>query len=222
MEEIVNSRIEPTKEIVEAINGCTNPPALISMSGIGYYGNTTLATNEGSGHGSNFAALVCREWENTAKLASERLGGKASRVVLLRMGPLLDPKEGPLGRMMPFVNMFIGGPLGSGKQYLPWVHRDDAVEAIVWAATNQEADGPYNICAPESVTMKQFAKTLGRVANRPMLLRVPSIVLWLLYGDMSALVYMGQRAVPQRLYGTDFEFKYPSLEGALKDLLGKD
>jgi len=216
MKELVDSRIKPTKAIVEAIKTCETKPALISISGTGYYGHTTIPSNEGAGAGVDFPALICREWEAEANAARP-----LTRVVTLRMAPLLDPEEGPLNRMLPFFKMFIGGPLGLGSQYFPWIHRDDAVDAIVWAATDPTADGPYNVVAPDSVTMKQFARTLGTVMGRPALCRVPAFMILLVYGRMAELVYRGSNAIPSRILGTTFSFKHPRLEGALRDLLGK-
>ena len=221
MKELVDSRILPTRAIVEAIGACANRPALISISGVGYYGPTTVPSNEAVGHGNNFPALICAEWEHEALQALSLGERSAPRVVILRMAPILDPKEGPLGRMLPFVKAFIGGPLGSGRQYFPWIHRDDAVDAVIWAATTPSASGPYNIVAPDMVTMKQFAKTLGKVMSRPMFFRVPSIVLLLVFGRLSQVVYTGINAVPSRILGTSFTFRYPRLEGALRDLLGR-
>jgi uncharacterized protein len=217
MKELIDSRIGPTRAIVDAIASCKEKPALISMSGTGYYGRTTVPSNEGVGHGHNFPALICREWELEALKAK----GSARRIAILRMAPLLDPKDGPLGRMMPWVNRFMGGVLGSGKQWFPWVHRDDAVDAIIWAATEESASGPYNIVAPDVVTMKQFARTLGKVTRKPMPLPVPTIILLLLFGRMAVVVYGSTNARPSRILGTSFRFRYPTLKGALENLVGK-
>jgi len=213
---LVNSRLEPTKAIVDAIADCTSKPALVSMSGIGYYGNTHTPCNEAMGHGKTFIAQLSKEWEDAANRAVP-----FTRVAVLRMAPVLETSDGPLGRLLPFVKNFLGGVLGSGKQYLPWIHQDDAVEAIVWAAVTPTAEGPYNVTAPEMVTMRQFVTTLGKVLHRPIWLPVPQFVLYLVFGTLADTVDDSVPAYPMRLLGTTYTFRFPSLEGALRHLLGR-
>lgn len=214
---LVESRLEPTRAIVEAIADCKVRPALVSMTGIGYYGNTSTPCNEAMGHGKTFMALLSKAWEDEANKAKP-----LTRVAILRTGPLLETNDGPLGRMLPFVKNFVGGVLGSGRQYIPWIHRDDAVDAIVWAATTETAEGPYNVTAPEMVTMRTFVKTLGKVLHRPTWLPVPQFVLYLVFGTMADTVDDSVPAYPMRLLGTDFAFRFPTLEGALRNLLGRE
>ena len=215
--ELAESRLEPTRAIVEAIEACKDRPALISMSGIGYYGNTHTPCNEAMGHGKTFIAKLSKAWEDEANKAKP-----LTRVVTLRTAPLLETNDGPLGRLLPFVKGFVGGVLGSGRQYLPWIHRDDAVDAIIWATVTETAEGPYNVTAPEMITMRTFVKTVGKVLKRPIWLPVPQFVLYLLFGTMADTVDDSVPAYPMRLLGTDFQFRYPTLEGALRHLLGRE
>jgi len=230
--EAVSSRVDTTRTIVTAITHIHNPspnpsrtsalehqntsslPAFICMSAVGYYGNTTVPSNEGMGAGQSFMAQLCVEWERAANEAQAY-----TRVVNLRMAVILDPRSGALKKMMLPFKLFIGGPLGWGKQYLAWIHRDDAVEAIVRVITDPTMSGPYNVCATEAVTMRTFTRTLGKILRRPSFFFVPPMLLRILLGDMADTVLQGQNVVPMRLLGTSFTFKFPQLEDALRDLL---
>ena len=215
-QELVNSRIEPTRAIAQAIRECSNKPALISMSGTGYYGHTTIPCNEAMGHGYTFLSKLAGIWEEEANAVADQ-----TRVVTLRMAPLLSVEDGPLGRLLPLFNKFLGARLGSGRQFFPWIHKDDAVNAVIWAATTATAEGPYNVTGPEEATMGSFTKTLGKVLNRPVWLWVPQPVLYLMLGRMADTVDDSVRAYPMRLLGTSFTFEHPTMEGALRNLLGR-
>jgi uncharacterized protein (TIGR01777 family) len=213
-EEIVNSRVDITRQVVQAIAACERKPALVSMSAVGYYGNTMIPSGEALGHGSTFLGELCNVWEHEAMQAAA-----VTRVVILRMGVILDPKEGALAKILPFIKAWIGGVIGSGRQWFPWIHREDAVEATIWAILSTDAYGPYNIVAPESVTMKTFIKELGAAAHRPTMFPVPSILVRVLYGKMGDTVLHGQLVKPVRLLGTSFRYAFPTLRAALKDLI---
>lgn len=212
--EILTSRTESTRKVVDAIGRAQQPPALISASAVGYYGNTLIPSNEALPAGQTFLAEVTAAWEREAERARAY-----TRVCTMRIGVVLDPREGALPKMALPMKLGIGGPLGSGRQYLPWVHRDDVVGAFLWASDDASAFGPYNVVAPESVTMRQFATTLGAVLHRPSWLPVPSPILRLLLGKQADVVLHGQYVIPSRLLGTPFHFAHPHLASALRDLL---
>lgn len=213
--EILTSRTESTRKVVDAIGHAQQPPALISASAVGFYGNTLIPSNEALPAGQTFLAEVTAAWEREADRARAH-----TRVCTMRIGVVLDAREGALPKMALPMKLGIGGPLGSGRQYLPWVHRDDVVGAFLWASDDVSAFGPYNVVAPESVTMRQFASTLGTVLHRPSWLPVPSPILRLLLGKQADVVLHGQYVIPSRLLGTPFHFAHPHLASALRDLLG--
>ncbi len=212
--DILHSRLESTRKIVRAIRAAKHKPALINISAVGYYGNTMVPSNEAMGAGQTFLALVVKAWEREAMLAAD-----VTRVACMRVGVVLDSKEGALPRLILPMKLGLGGPLGKGNQWFPWIHRDDVVGAIVWAALDAEASGPYNVVAPEAVTMSQMSKALGRVMHRPSWLPVPTPVLRLILGRQADIVVHGQYVVPMRLPGTSFKFKHPQLEEALRDII---
>lgn len=209
--EILQSRVDATRRIVAAIRSAKHPPALINASAVGYYGNTFVPCNEAIPAGQTFAAQVVDKWEHEANAAAD-----VTRVAILRIGVVLDAKEGALPRLTLPMKLFIGGPLGSGRQWFPWVHLDDVVNAFVWAITTHDASGPYNVVAPDDVTMRQFAKELGRMLHRPSWLRVPEFILRLLLGRQADIVVHGQHVIPMRLPGTSYRFTHPTLAEALR------
>ncbi|MCX6139357.1 MAG: TIGR01777 family oxidoreductase [Candidatus Kapabacteria bacterium] len=211
---ILQSRVDSTRLIVNAINMARERPAFISASAVGVYGNTMVPSNEAMGAGQTFLASVVSAWEREAMLASE-----ITRVVCLRIGVVLDAMEGALPRLALPMRLGVGGPLGSGKQWFPWIHINDVVEAFVWATLDASATGPYNVVAPDAVTMGQMSAALGKVLHRPSWLPVPSAALRLLLGRQADVVVHGQHVVPMRLLGTRFRFTHPHLDEALRDLL---
>jgi uncharacterized protein (TIGR01777 family) len=160
-------------------------------------------------------AAVCAQWEKEA-LKAEKSG---ARVVLLRTGIVLDPSGGALAKMLPPFCLGLGGPLGSGEQMMSWVHIDDEVAAIRACLENTALKGPVNLTAPHPVTMKEFARALGRALHRPAAAPVPAFVLKIALGEMSEMLLTGQNVVPRKLQDAGFSFRYPDLDGALKDLL---
>ena len=212
--DVLHSRLESTRKIVRAIQAAKHPPVLINTSAVGYYGNTMVPSNEAMGAGQTFLALVVKDWEREAMLASS-----VTRVVCLRVGVVLDSKEGALPRLILPMKLGLGGPLGKGNQWFPWIHIEDVIGAYVWAALNAEASGPYNVVAPEAVTMRQMSKTLGNVLHRPSWLPVPTPILRLILGRQADIAAHGQYVVPARLSGTTFKFKHPQLEEALRDII---
>jgi uncharacterized protein (TIGR01777 family) len=216
-EEILASRLNAGRAIAEAIREATAKPAvLITASGVGYYGDVPEGdVVEGRPPGDDFLAGVCIRWEAAAADA----GTSGVRVAMLRMAVVLGDDGGVLSMMsLPF-RLFIGGTLGSGRQWFPWIHRDDVIGAVAHVLTHGDLSGPINVAAPETVTMEQFCSAIGAAMGRPSWARVPAFVLRALLGEMSITVLGGQRVVPRKLLESGFAFKYPHLIGALRDIV---
>jgi uncharacterized protein (TIGR01777 family) len=218
---IRDSRVEGTRNLVVAIRTVAEserPGVLISQSATGYYGpRGEEPLDEDAAPGGDFLAEVVRAWESAA-LAAAELG---LRVVLTRTGVVLSSSGGALEKMLPPFKAGVGGPIGGGRQYLPWVHVADVVGAILFALDRDEASGPVNVTAPEPVTNAAFSRALGTTLHRPAFAPVPAIALKLLYGEMATIVLSGQRAVPRRLQELGYQFEQPELEAALRDVLGR-
>lgn len=212
--DILASRVDATKKVVDAIARSPHPPCLVSASAVGFYGNTMVPSSEAMGAGTTFLAVVTHAWEQEAMKARAY-----TRVVCMRIGVVLDARQGALPKMVQPLKMFVGGVLGSGRQWLPWVHLHDVVQAFVWALEKQDLEGPVNVVAPEAVMMQKFTDELGAVLNRPAWLPVPGFVLRLMLGRQADVVLHGQHVIPNRLVGYGFTFKFPSLRKALEDLL---
>jgi len=214
---ILASRVESTRRLVEAMERAEKRPELmISASAVDYYGDRgadLLEESEPSGFG--FLADVCREWEEASRRAVE-LG---VRVANPRIGIALQQDGGALQKMkLPFL-LFIGGPLGSGEQYMPWIHMDDLCRALLYPVTTTAIRGPYNACSPNPVTMKEFSSAMGRVLNRPSLFRVPGWLLKGVLGEAALPVLNSRRVLPSKLQKAGFQFEFEDLEEALADLL---
>ena len=217
-QEVLNSRIIPTRLLVEAIAQAEQKPRLlISASAVGYYGdrNDEILTEESPG-GNDFLAGVVQQWE-AAAYDAEQYG---VRVATPRIGLVLEKNGGMIGKMLLPFRLFAGGPIGSGKQFLPWVHMDDVVRGIMFPAENQQFQGIYNLVSPNPVTMNEFAKTFGAILHRPSWLPVPDIALKILYGEGAKVILSGQKAVPARLQSAGYEFSFSALHSALKNILG--
>jgi hypothetical protein len=217
---IVESRQLGARKIVEAIEKSTSKPkVLINPSAIGYYGVSETATfTETSPSGNDFLAQVCQVWEAEAEKVRE-LG---VRLVIFRFGIVLG-NGGALAKMITPFKIFAGGPLGSGKQWFSWIHRDDLVSLIIEALQRSDIEGTFNATAPYPVTMNELCKTLGEVMNRPSWLPVPSFALELLLGDGAKVVLEGQKVLPQKIEDTmGFNFQYPTLKPALKQIINNE
>ena len=215
---IRDSRVAGTRIVSEALARLAHPPqVLLAASAIGFYGDRGAEQlTERSTPGDDFLARVARDWE--AATASATAAGV--RVVNLRFGVVLTPTGGALAKMLPAFRFGLGGPIGSGEQYLSWIALDDVLAAIAHALTTASLKGPVNITAPEPVTALEFARTLGRVLRRPALLRVPLFALRILFGAESAwLLQSGQRVLPSRLIASGFRFRFSAVEPALRQLL---
>ena len=215
---ILDSRLRATRAIVAAINGARVPPAtLISSSAIGIYGNRgDEPLTEESTPGSDFLADVCRAWESEAAAVSA-----ATRLVLLRTGVVLARDAGALPQIaLPF-RFFAGGPVGSGRQYLSWIHAADWVGMVRWAVATTAAAGPLNVTAPAPATNAAFAEALGRAMHRPAWMPAPAFALRLALGELAdALLLGGQRVLPAKAQRLGFEFRYPALDAALAAIYG--
>lgn len=188
----------------------------ISASAIGYYGvESESSLDESCPQGKGFAAELCRAWEQQAD-AAESI---TSRLVKLRLGVVIG-RAGALKKLLPLYKLGLGGPIGKGKQWFSWVHIEDAVSCIVSSIVDQRYSGTYNLTAPNPVTQKVFAKTLGEVLKRPAFFPTPGLMLKMVFGQMAEeLLLSGQRVMPVRLMAQDFEFRYPELSGALRKTL---
>ncbi|NBB12142.1 TIGR01777 family oxidoreductase [Pseudomonas sp. SLFW] len=215
-----DSRITLTEQLITWLERREQKPGvLISGSAVGWYGDggereldeTSQPVSE------DFASRLCIAWEETAQRA-EVFG---IRVVLLRTGLVLARDGGMMQRLLPPFKMGMGGPIGNGRQWMPWVHIDDQIAAIDFLLNREDAQGPYNACAPSPVRNRDFAKTLAGILHRPAFMPMPAIALRVLMGELSILLLGGQRARPNRLLEAGFTFRFTDLHAALEDLLGR-
>lgn len=215
-EAIRRSRILATRTLVSAIAACAHPPPVfVSGSAIGYYGpRGDEPIIETVAPGSDFLATLCVEWEEEARATAS----PATRLVIIRTGLALARDGGALARMLLPFKLGLGASLGSGDQYMPWVHVDDWTAMVAWAIQNERAAGSFNVTAPEPVTNRTFTRTLGRVLKRPAVLHAPSFVLQAAMGEMSAMLLTGQRVLPARAEQLGFRFMHRTLESALRSL----
>ena len=215
---IHDSRVLGTRALAQALGALSagsQPGVLVSQSAVGYYGaRGEEPVDETAAPGSDFLSEVTTAWEREALAASP-----AVRVVLTRTGVVLAPGGGALKKMLPPFRLGIGGPVGGGGQFVPWIHMDDVAGALVQVMEDERAAGAVNLTAPTPITNGELSRTLGRVLHRPAVVPVPSLALKLLYGEMSSIVLMGQRAVPTRLQELGYRFLHPDLEEALRDVL---
>jgi uncharacterized protein (TIGR01777 family) len=216
-QQILNSRVTATNLLVDAIGKAEQRPSLlISASAVGYYGDRAEETiTEASAGGTDFLADVVKQWEGAAYRA-EQFG---VRVATPRIGLVLERTGGMIGKMLLPFRLFAGGPIGSGRQYLPWVHMDDVVRGLLYPMENTEFSGVYNLVSPYPVPMKQFAATFGSVLHRPSWLPVPDIALHLLYGEGAKVILSGQKALPERLLSSGYTFSFPELKSALENIM---
>ena len=207
-----DSRLQTTRLLVEAMATQPRPPAvLLSGSAVGYYGTSlNQRFNEASPPAADVLGSLCSQWEAAADGAAA-----FARVVKLRIGIVLAADGGALGKMLPVFRAGLGGPIGSGAQWMSWIHRDDLCALIAQALEDPAYRGAYNAVAPNPVSMAVFASALGKVLGRPSLLPVPGPVLQLLLGDGAQVVLQGQEVVPERLLAQGFSFRYPELAAAL-------
>ena len=212
---IRESRVRGTELLARAIVALDlKPGVFLSGSAVGYYGDRgDEAVDEESAPGTDFLAGVAREWEGATGAAKDA----GVRVVLLRSGVVLSPRGGMLERLLPPFRLGVGGPIGTGRQWISWIALDDYLSATEHAMATTGIHGPVNLVAPNPVTTAEFAATLGRVLGRPALVPVPAFALELLYGEMArATILAGQRVMPKVLLRNGFHFAHPTLEEALR------
>jgi uncharacterized protein (TIGR01777 family) len=215
---IHESRVRATKNLVDGMAAAPDGPrVLVSQSAVGYYGERGEAiVDESTGPGEGFLAELPVEWENAARGAEEA----GARVAIMRSAPVLDPAGGLLKQLLLPFRLGVGGPLAGGNWYLPWIHRDDEVALLLWAAENPEAAGTFNAAAPNPVTNREFSKALGRVLRRPSSLPVPKLAVRAVVGEeLADAVTESLRVVPRRALDLGYRFRWPEIEPALRDLL---
>jgi len=214
---ILQSRVDAGRAVVEAVQQAqTRPRMVLQASGVGYYGpHGDEKLTEQAGPGQDWTAGVAREWE-AATAPVEALG---VRRVVTRSGVVLSTKGGALPRMLLPFRFLVGGPVGSGRQWLSWVHLADQIAALRYFIETESTRGVYNVSAPGPVTYRQFAKAAGRAMRRPAFFPVPGFVVRLVFGEMATTVLDGQRVIPQRLQDAGWTFRFPEIEAALRDLL---
>jgi len=216
---ILESRVKTTQNVVQALRAsAVKKVTLLSASAIGYYGfHKDEELDESAGPGDDFLASVTQAWETEALKARE----KGARVVIARFGIVLGEKGGALSMMAPFFKLFIGGPLGKGRQWFSWIHIRDLVEIVVFLIEHPEISGPVNACSPHPLRNKDLAKALGKALCRPSFLRAPAFMVRLLLGEFGNVVLKGRRVLPRRLLQLGFVFQFPEIQGALADILRK-
>lgn len=216
-QQLLDSRIALTDELVDWIETLQpRPRVLLSASAVGFYGDQgDIIVSEDSPPHAEFQHELCARWEQSAVIARE-LG---LRVVIARIGLVVGPGGGFLRRLLPPFRLGLGGPIGSGRQWMSWIHRDDLLALFEWLLSRSDLDGAFNATAPTPVSNREFAQTLGRVLHRPAVLPLPAFVLRTAFGEMSRLLLTGQRVLPARAVAAGFTFRFPDLESALRDAL---
>ncbi|MFQ5989486.1 MAG: TIGR01777 family oxidoreductase [Candidatus Methylomirabilales bacterium] len=214
---IRESRIVGTRNLVDAIGDAKSKPGvLVCASAVGYYGSRgDEELTEDSGPGDDFLAELCQAWEAEAKRAEEF----GVRVVMLRTGVVLGLGGGALQQMLLPFKMGLGGPVGNGRQWMPWVSLDDVIGIILHAIGVADIKGPVNVTAPHPVRNAEFAKTLGKVLHRPAFLPAPTFVLKILLGEFADVLLSSQRILPKRIQQSGYAFRHPTLEAALPAIL---
>jgi uncharacterized protein (TIGR01777 family) len=215
--DILYSRITPTSLLIEAIGRSERKPKLLlSASAVGFYGSRGDETiTEESSKGNDFLSDVVKQWEDAAYKA-EQFG---VRVATPRIGLVMEKSGGMIGKMLLPFSMFVGGPIGNGTQFLPWVHMDDVVQGILFPMENEQFHGRYNLVSPNPVRMSEFANTFGLVLHRPTWLPVPDLALKILYGEGAEAILSGQKAFPKKLQSSGYTFSFSDLDSALRNIL---
>ncbi len=210
-----SSRIDTTRHLVEALPDDSKHITFFSTSAVGYYGfHEDEELTESSPAGGDFLARLAIDWEAHAMLAKD----KSARVVITRFGIVLGKNGGALGQMLPLFKYFLGGPLGSGRQWFSWIHMHDLAEAFVFLLKHQEISGAVNLCSPRPVRNKDLGKAIGKVLHRPSFMPAPGFMIKLILGEFGSVLLKGQRVIPRRLLDAGFYFQYPDIDGALKNI----
>lgn len=214
-----DSRVRTTELLAQAITQAMQPPRLLlQASAIGVYDQSpTVIADENGPYGTGFLAELGKAWE----AAAQPVEACGVRVCYLRIGVVLGRGGGALERMLTPFKLGVGGPLGSGKQWLSWIHLHDVVEAAAFLIAREDLKGAFNFTAPNPVTMNEFARALGRVLLRPALFRAPAFALRLMLGEMAEFLLQGSRVLPKRLLEAGYSFRFPTVDEALRDLLAQ-
>lgn len=215
--EIYDSRVLTTRNLVDALPA-DQSVVLCSASGAGYYGNRgDDLLKEDAKAGDDFLASVSVDWE------AEALKGTAKgiRVAVMRFGVILGKGGGALAKMIPAFKFFVGGPIGSGNQWFPWMHLSDLMSAILFVCEQPQVSGPLNFCAPHPVRNRELANTLGDVLGRPAIMPAPAFMIRLVLGEFGNVLLDSQRAIPDKLLNHGFEFQYPDIKSAIQEVVAK-
>lgn len=209
--EIRESRILTTRHLVQGLPS-GKPVVLISASGVGFYGNRgDEVLTEDAPAGDDYLAGLSKDWEGEALAAT----AKGARVVLARLGVVLGKGGGAMAQMIPAFKSFLGGPIGNGRQWFPWIHLEDLSAAMLFLLERPEISGPVNLCAPDPVTNRDFAGALGRALKRPAFMPAPAFMVRLALGEFADVLLGSQRAVPKKLQQHHFGFRYPDIQSAV-------
>jgi len=218
-EALRTSRVDFTRSIVEELAKVkVKPKVFLQGSAIGFYGMHETGKpvfSEDAKPGEDFLAKLCVDWEEEAN----RMKEFGVRTVLIRTGIVLSPESGAMQQMLLPFKMFVGGPLGNGKQYMSWIHLADMIGAIQFLLANPKAEGAFNFTAPNPCSNEEFSTVLGKVMGRPSFMRVPSFPLIALYGEGAEVILKGQNVIPTKLTALNYQFQFPELKPALEDLL---
>jgi uncharacterized protein len=218
-QKIMETRRTATHNLVGAIEGlATKPKVLVSQSAVGYYGNRGDETlDEASSPGQGFDASVCVEWERAAR----EVEAAEVRLAIVRTGQVMETGGGILGELLLPFKLGLGGPLAGGKQWVPWIHLSDEVGVLLWALDTEAVSGVVNGTAPNPVTNKDWSKALGKALGRPAVLPIPGFAVEVKFGrEFGKVAQGGQRVLPRRTEELGYAFKYPEIDGALRNLVG--
>lgn len=214
---LYNSRILTTRNLVDALPASSSA-VFLSASAAGFYGNSCEQERvEQDPGGNDFLAKVCMDWESEAFKASI----KGARVAVTRFGVILGKGGGAMATMKTPFQLCLGGPIGNGRQWFPWIHLEDTVNAIVYIIQGEQINGIFNFAAPQQVRQKKFAVTLGKVLKRPALLPAPAFIMKMVLGEFGSSLLQGQKVVPKALLDAGYHYSYPELQGALEEILSK-
>lgn len=211
-----SSRILTTRNLVDALPQDAKHVTFFSTSAVGYYGfHQDEELTESSPAGKDFLARLAFDWESEALNAQK----KGARVVITRFGIVLGKDGGALGQMIPLFKFFLGGPLGSGRQWFSWVHMQDLIEAFIFLLGKKEISGPVNLCSPEPVRNKELGAAIGRILHRPSFMPAPGFMIKLILGEFGSVLLEGQRVIPRKLLDAGYQFRYPGIDEALKNIV---
>ena len=211
-----SSRIDTTRNLVAALPDNAKDRIFLSTSAVGYYGfHEDEQLTESSPGGSDFLAHLADDWEQAALLAA----AKGARVVITRFGIVLGKNGGALGQMMPLFKYYLGGRLGSGRQWFSWVHMHDLAQAFSFLLTHKEINGAVNLCSPQPVRNRELAEAIGKVLHRPSFVPAPGFMIKLILGEFGSVLLKGQRVLPRRLLDAGFQFQFADIQAALKNII---